>query len=149
MMKKILVILLLLLLSACQSTEPKRRAVAYISPTPEMLIRPPTDTPVGADVRITFTAMMAEHLTEQAAATSTPEPPHMPRNTLAPTSSGSRCRIKGNVNSKGEKYYHCPNFPTYSRTKVNLSEGDRWFCTESEAIAAGFKSGSKGYGCQY
>ena len=48
--------------------------------------------------------------------------------------------IKGNVESRtGELIYHVPGGFFYATTKVEESEGDRWFCTEDEAIAAGWK----------
>lgn len=58
-----------------------------------------------------------------------------------PTVNTAVCRIKGNVSTRNgnKKIYHCPNFPDYSKTEVNKNEGDRWFCTEEEAIAAGFR----------
>lgn len=49
------------------------------------------------------------------------------------------CAIKGNVNSKGEKIYHMPGQRDYERTDIKPEEGDRWFCTEEEARAAGFR----------
>ncbi|OOC63212.1 thermonuclease family protein [Paenibacillus ihbetae] len=45
------------------------------------------------------------------------------------------CSIKGNINSKGEKIYHTPESPYYERTKE-----EQWFCTEEEAVAAGFRA---------
>lgn len=53
---------------------------------------------------------------------------------------GSDCVIKGNVNSKGDKIYHTPSSRSYTLTKINPDEGDRWFCTEGEAQAAGFRA---------
>jgi hypothetical protein len=50
------------------------------------------------------------------------------------------CAIKGNVNSKGELIYHAPGWRDYERTDVKPEEGDRWFCTEEEARAAGFRA---------
>lgn len=50
------------------------------------------------------------------------------------------CAIKGNVNSKGELIYHAPGWRDYERTDVKPEEGDRWFCTEDEARAAGFRA---------
>jgi hypothetical protein len=52
----------------------------------------------------------------------------------------SSCAIKGNVNSKGELIYHAPGWRDYERTDVKPEEGDRWFCTEDEAQAAGFRA---------
>ena len=49
------------------------------------------------------------------------------------------CDIKGNVNSDGDKIYHRPGMSAYNNTKVKPEEGDRWFCTEAEAKAAGFR----------
>ena len=50
------------------------------------------------------------------------------------------CAIKGNVNSKGERIYHTPSSRSYNNTDVKPEEGDRWFCTEDEARAAGFRA---------
>lgn len=50
------------------------------------------------------------------------------------------CDIKGNVNSHGERIYHTTSSRSYNVTKVKLEEGDRWFCTEAEAEAAGFRA---------
>lgn len=50
------------------------------------------------------------------------------------------CNIKGNVNSTGEKIYHLPGTSLYTRTNINVDEGDRWFCTGKEAEGAGFRA---------
>lgn len=49
------------------------------------------------------------------------------------------CVIKGNVNSDGVKIYHLPGCRSYNATKIKPEEGDRLFCTEAEASAAGFR----------
>lgn len=49
------------------------------------------------------------------------------------------CPIKGNINSKQEKIYHAPWSKDYAKTKVDTRKGERWFCTEGEAIAAGWR----------
>jgi endonuclease YncB( thermonuclease family) len=49
------------------------------------------------------------------------------------------CAIKGNI-SKNRKIYHAPWSPWYSRTKVSPEKGERWFCDESEAVAAGWRA---------
>jgi len=49
------------------------------------------------------------------------------------------CPIKGNINRQGERIYHTPWSRHYTRTKVNLAAGERWFCSESEALAAGWR----------
>ncbi|MGE0698117.1 MAG: thermonuclease family protein, partial [Hyphomicrobiaceae bacterium] len=48
------------------------------------------------------------------------------------------CPIKGNVTPNG-RIYHVPWSPWYGRIKMDGSKGKRWFCTEQEAIAAGWR----------
>jgi endonuclease YncB( thermonuclease family) len=47
------------------------------------------------------------------------------------------CQIKGNINSKGDRIYHVPGSRSYGATQINESKGERWFCSEAEARAAG------------
>jgi endonuclease YncB( thermonuclease family) len=54
-------------------------------------------------------------------------------------SASDGCRIKGNINSKGERIYHTPGQEYYERTSINVSKGERWFCSEDEARAAGWR----------
>ena len=49
------------------------------------------------------------------------------------------CRIKGNINSSGEKIYHVPGGKFYDNTVIEPEKGERWFCTEAEAIEAGWR----------
>jgi endonuclease YncB( thermonuclease family) len=49
------------------------------------------------------------------------------------------CYIKGNVNGEGERIYHIPGSPSYDDTRIDAGQGERWFCTESEARAAGWR----------
>lgn len=54
------------------------------------------------------------------------------------------CNIKGNVGeTKSDKHYFTPSCPNYTQTVVWLSYGDQWFCSEKEAINAGFIKGTK------
>ena len=50
------------------------------------------------------------------------------------------CMIKGNINSKGDKIYHCPLWRDYDKTDIDESKGERWFFTEAEAREAGWRS---------
>ena len=50
------------------------------------------------------------------------------------------CKIKGNINSKGDKIYHAPGTRSYGATKINESKGERWFCSEDEATTAGWRA---------
>jgi hypothetical protein len=49
------------------------------------------------------------------------------------------CRIKGNISSSG-RIYHVPGSRYYESTEIKESEGERWFCTEAEARAAGWRA---------
>jgi endonuclease YncB( thermonuclease family) len=49
----------------------------------------------------------------------------------------SNCVIKGNIR-QGKKEYYLPACKTYSQVIVDLSFGDSWFCSESQAEDAGF-----------
>jgi endonuclease YncB( thermonuclease family) len=61
--------------------------------------------------------------------------------TTKPTSSSSSsCKIKGNINTKGEKIYHTPESPSYADTVIDERSGERWFCSEAEARAAGWRA---------
>jgi hypothetical protein len=51
----------------------------------------------------------------------------------------ARCVIKGNSSSNGERIYHVPGQRYYDKTIINWSKGERWFCTEQEAIGAGWR----------
>ena len=60
------------------------------------------------------------------------------RLTDAAAPKASDCMIKGNISSSG-KIYHTPSSPWYARTKINTAKGERWFCSEEEARAAGWR----------
>lgn len=48
--------------------------------------------------------------------------------------------IKGNVSfNSGEKIYHVPGQEYYDDTKIDPRYDERWFCTEAEARAAGWR----------
>jgi len=49
------------------------------------------------------------------------------------------CLIKGNISRRGERIYHVPGGQYYSRTRIDQSQGERMFCTEAEARAAGWR----------
>jgi len=49
------------------------------------------------------------------------------------------CLIKGNVSSRGERIYHVPGQEYYEATRISPRKGERWFCTEAEARAAGWR----------
>jgi endonuclease YncB( thermonuclease family) len=48
------------------------------------------------------------------------------------------CPIKGNITSNG-RIYHMPWSPWYEKVRIDARKGERWFCTEQEAVAAGWR----------
>ena len=58
------------------------------------------------------------------------------RTTAAPDAD---CAIKGNISANG-RIYHLPGGDGYDRTQINLRNGERWFCSEAEAQAAGWRA---------
>ena len=52
---------------------------------------------------------------------------------------GEGCRIKGNVSRTGERIYHLPGDRNYERVRMDKGVGKRWFCSEEQAIAAGWR----------
>jgi endonuclease YncB( thermonuclease family) len=65
---------------------------------------------------------------------------------LAPVSAADApspdCIIKGNVNRKGERIYFRPGQLDYPRVDMT-KPGKRWFCTEDEAKAAGWRPAAR------
>ncbi len=49
------------------------------------------------------------------------------------------CAIKGNISEKLEKIYHLPGQMVYQQTIIDPAKGERWFCTEAEAQANGWR----------
>jgi micrococcal nuclease len=50
------------------------------------------------------------------------------------TKTNEKCLIKGNINRDNKKIYHIPSGNYYDQTKP-----EKWFCTEQQALDAGFK----------
>lgn len=136
-------------------TDPAQRVATIALPTdtpapsPTKTARPtraPSHTPAPS---ITATAIPTKAPTQvpPTKAPATKAPPTAIPPTAAPAASCpggctehvAGCDIKGNVNSDGDKIYHRPGMSAYNNTKVKPEEGDRWFCTEAEAKAAGFR----------
>lgn len=49
------------------------------------------------------------------------------------------CVIKGNINAKKEKIYHAPGCDSYDKTVIDESSGEQWFCSEQDALNAGWR----------
>lgn len=48
------------------------------------------------------------------------------------------CTIKGNISNSG-RIYHLPGQRDYDATRIDTSRGERWFCSEADARAAGWR----------
>jgi micrococcal nuclease len=90
-----------------------------------------------------FAALQAEARTQGRGlwgACATPEAP-------SPTTAAGACdqpRIKGNISlTTGEKIYHVPGGYYYDDTVIDETKGERWFCTEAEAVAAGWRKSKR------
>ena len=56
----------------------------------------------------------------------------------APQAAPGGCVIKGNISGSG-RIYHMPGQENYADTRIDTSRGERWFCSEAEAQAAGWR----------
>lgn len=61
------------------------------------------------------------------------------------TSSVTDCVIKGNISANGDKIYHLPNCPYYAKTAIDEKKGEKFFCSEEEAVSSGWR---KALNCQ-
>lgn len=57
----------------------------------------------------------------------------------APAAPDPACNIKGNISASG-RIYHRPGNRDYERTVIDETSGERWFCSEAEARAAGWRA---------
>ena len=64
---------------------------------------------------------------------------HRQARTAQATPSGTSCRIKGNINRSGVRIFHMPGQRYYAKTTIRERQGERWFCSESDARAAGWR----------
>lgn len=62
-----------------------------------------------------------------------------PRGAGAP-SARPGCLIKGNINRRGDRIYHVPGSRSYDETIIDEARGEGWFCTEQEALDAGWRA---------
>lgn len=69
-----------------------------------------------------------------------PAPAAEPAAAPVPAEAPAGCVIKGNVNARGERIYHTPASPWYGRVRMSPPRGQRWFCNEAEAEAAGWRA---------
>ena len=77
-----------------------------------------------------FRASRSAHPTQPLALT---QPLHAGR------TAADGCAIKGNVTASG-LIYHTPSSPWYHKVTMSGVTGKRWFCSETEAVAAGWRA---------
>ena len=54
------------------------------------------------------------------------------------------CVIKGNISLRtGERIYHVPGGDYYDKTEISPEKGERWFCTEEEAVENGWRKSKR------
>ena len=99
----------------------------------------PTPTPTSTATPTTTSTPMPE------TRTATPGPPSPAPTVPAGCPQGCTtpppgCVVKGNISSSsGEKIYHMPGQRYYEQTRIEPEKGERWFCTEEEAVANGWR----------
>jgi len=49
------------------------------------------------------------------------------------------CNIKGNISARGVRIYHLPGQEYYQKTGIRTERGERWFCSEAQARASGWR----------
>src|SRR6201985_1253055 len=54
-----------------------------------------------------------------------------------PVARSPDCTIKGNINGAGECIFHTPKSRWYAQIKMQISKGNRWFCSVEDAERAG------------
>lgn len=53
-------------------------------------------------------------------------------------SAAGGCAIKGNISANGRKIFHIPGQRDYAATVIDTARGERWFCNQAQAVAAGW-----------
>ena len=56
------------------------------------------------------------------------------------TNEAMTCAIKGNISRKGDRIYHVPEGRDYAGVVIDEKAGERMFCSEAEAQAAGWRA---------
>jgi hypothetical protein len=92
-----------------------------------------TFTDYGSETVANCIAAMHRHGRATGGAASVPN-----SSAAVPTTAGV-CLIKGNISNAG-RIYHVPGSTYYEVTRIDESKGERWFCTESQARAEGWRA---------
>ena len=93
-----------------------------MSPTPGAVTASPTQTTILGETTQTAPSVQPSASTSQTTSSTT----------------STSCIIKGNISSGG-KIYHLPGCGSYEKTVIDETAGEKWFCTEEEAVQAGWR----------
>ena len=110
------------------------RSILVPSPTPEK----PTTAPTLAPTMTARPTAIPPKPAPTAAPTRVAPTPTVARTVAGYVCPGGERCIKGNINDN-QKIYHFPGCPNYAATKIDESQGERWFATAAEAQAAGWR----------
>lgn len=69
----------------------------------------------------------------------------VPKEDISQENTSGDCTIKGNIGTTGEKIYHLVGCGSYAKTTIEENRGEKMFCSEAEAQAAGWR---KALNCQ-
>ena len=114
-----------------QPSAPKTQKLA--SPPPPPQARPASKPRVDKP-----TSTTPHFITEESPSEST-EAEYTDNDSAPFPSDGGSGLIKGNISFRGEKLYHTPDMRDYSITVITPDKGERYFQTEEDAIAAGWR----------
>ena len=56
-----------------------------------------------------------------------------------PRQAAASVESRANVSRRGTRIYHVPGGASYAKTRIDEAKGERWFCSEAEARAAGWR----------
>ncbi len=118
--------------AAVANSPPAETPVANATPTPAVTPKPPVQaTPQAANPALANPAPVEPPVVEPVAVESP----------VVDTSLND-CNIKGNISISSGKYlYHVPGMRDYDITNISPEHGERWFCSEVEAIQNGWQRG--------
>lgn len=107
----------------------------------------PTATLVSISIEYYLKVLLPTYTAHRFTGVSTPSVMEFYLTQIAPTSlcpdgciaPSSDCKIKGDITLDGKKIYYVPGHLLYGQTRINPEDGERWFCTEEEARANGWR----------
>ena len=112
---------------------------AESSPTPTPAESSPTPTPAESSPTPTPAESSPPPTPAESSPPPTPVESSPPPTPVVPIAK-PECLIKGNISiSTGKKLYHLPGMEDYESTRISPGKGERWFCSESEAIDNGWR----------